>query len=140
MASFFTMAHSGWRYLVVLALAVAIIKYLIGWLGKGKWTSLDNTINRVTPIVVEVQWLLGLITWIVGSWWSSSLRSVAWEHPITLTVAVAVMSILSGRAKRATTDQGKFQMALIAYVVTAILVVLGIWLAIGSFNVFGNRA
>lgn len=140
MAGFMAMAHSGWRYLVVLALAVAIVKYLIGWLGKGKWSSLDTTINRVTPIVVEVQWLLGLITWIAGSWWSSSLRSVAWEHPLTLTVAVAVMSILAGRAKRATTDQAKYQMALLAYLVTAILVVVGIWLAIGSFNVFGGRA
>ena len=136
MYEFLVMAHSGWRYLVVLALVVVLVKYLIGLLGKGKWTSLDTTLAKVTNIVIEVQWLLGLIVWIAGSWWSNDLRGLAWEHPITMTVAVAAMSILSRRALRAPTDAGKFSGSILAYVVTAILVILGIFVGLGTFNVF----
>lgn len=128
------MAHSGWRYVVLVLLLIVIVKYLIGWLGKGKWSNLDAMLNRFTPIVVEIQWVLGLIVYFLNG--NFSMRSL--EHPIIMTVAVAVMSILAARAKRATEDASKFQLAFIGYLVTALIIALGIYMQLGSFNLFGS--
>jgi phage-related holin len=136
MYSFILMAHSGWRYLVLLALIVVLVKYLVGWLTSGKWSNLDTTLNRVTPIIIDVQWLLGLIVWIVGSWWASSDRAGAWEHPLTLTVAVVVAHIFSARVRKAESDGAKFRTAFIGYAITTILIVLGVYLVVDGWNVF----
>ncbi|MCB0189700.1 MAG: hypothetical protein KDE31_35760 [Caldilineaceae bacterium] len=56
-------AHSGWRYIVLLLLAVVIVKYVIGWLQKGQWTNLGRRLGLFTTIAVDIQMLLGLIIW-----------------------------------------------------------------------------
>lgn len=132
------MAHSGWRYIVLIVLLVAIVKYLIGWLGNGKWSNFDTTLNRIAPITVDIQWLLGIIVWIMGSVWSHSDRGLAWEHPITMTVALVVVHILSARVKRADTDKSKFQVAFWAYLITSVVIFLGLYVILGT-NIFGNR-
>lgn len=130
------MAHSGWRYIVLVLLLVAIIKYLIGWLGNGKWSSFDAMLNRFTPIAVDIQWLLGIIVWIMGTWWSNGDRARAWEHPVTMTVAVVALHILSARVKKASTDKGKFQAGFWAYLITTVIIALGLIVILGSWNLF----
>jgi hypothetical protein len=128
-------AHSGWRYVVLLALIIALVKYLIGWLGSGKWSNFDNTLNRLTPIAIDIQWLLGLIVWIMASWWNNGDRARAFEHPLILTVAVVVAHIFAARVRKQETDQGKFRTAFIGYLITTILIALGVYLITGP-NIF----
>jgi hypothetical protein len=129
-------AHSGWRYVVLVVLAIALVKYLIGWLGKSPWSSFDNTLNRVAPIVIDIQWLLGLAVWVANSWWNSADRPAAWEHPLTMTVAVAVASIFAARARRASTDESKHRTAFLGYLIATVLIVLGVVLVVSGFNIF----
>ena len=65
MYNFLFMAHSGWRWLVLLFVVVVTIKMVVGWLGKQKWTDMDMTLVRVTHIVVAVQVALGIILYIL---------------------------------------------------------------------------
>jgi hypothetical protein len=130
------MAHSGWRYIVLVLLLVAIIKYLIGWLGNGKWSSFDDMLNRFTPISVDIQWLLGLIVWILATWWNNGDRARAWEHPITMTLAVVAVHLLAMRVKKAPTDKGKFLAGLMAYLVTLAVIALGLFVITGGWNLF----
>ena len=128
------MAHSGWRYIVLVLLIVAIVKYLIGWLGNGKWSGFDSMLNRLTPISVDIQWLLGLVVWVMQSWWNNGDRGRAWEHPIAMTLAVVVMHILSARVKKANTDKGKFQAGFWAYLITLVVIAAGLFVILGSWN------
>lgn len=128
MYNFLLMAHSGWRYIVLLLLAVAIVKFLIGWLGKGNWSSLDRRIGLFTTISVDIQFVLGLALWgVAASLGLIEGRVVRMmEHPVIMLIAIVIMHIGWSRARKATGDQAKFQTAAIAFVVTGLLVALGV--------------
>ena len=131
-------AHSGWRYLVVVGLLVAIIKYALGFFGKSKWSNLDSTINRVVPILVDVQVLLGLILYVVARTWTSSSAGIAYWHPLAMIGAVVVAHLFSIRVKQSTTDAERFQSGLIGNAATFVLMALGIYFVLGSWNLFGT--
>lgn len=136
MTNFLFMAHSGWRYVVLLALLIGIIKYGIGWFGKGKWSSFDGTLARVTPIILDVQWLFGIILYIMLSSWQSSLPGVAYWHPLCMTLAVVAVHFFFLRAKSATTDADRFQSAFLGSLVSFLLVALGVYFVLSSWNIF----
>ena len=129
-------AHSGWRMLLLLVLIVALVKYLIGWLGNGKWANFDTMLNRVTPIFIDIQWLLGLIVWITNSWWSLPDRARAWEHPIMGTLALVAAHVVAARTRKAAGDKAKFRTAFIGYLITGLLIALNIYLVVGGWNLF----
>lgn len=125
MYNFLLMAHSGWRYLALLALIVAIVKYLMGWLGNGGWSKVDRQIGLIASIVVDIQLLLGLVLWAVA--WSDHPLSTTrgMEHPVIMLIAIAVMHIGQSRVKKAA-DDSKARTAAITFIVTGLLVALGV--------------
>ena len=66
MGNFLLQFHSGWRYIVIVVLVVAIAKLLIGWLTNGKWSKLDQGLGAATPLIVDIQMLLGLVLLFTG--------------------------------------------------------------------------
>ena len=119
-------AHSGWRYLVILVFIVAIVRALWGWLGKGEWGAWDNRLGMALPIVVDIQILLGLVLWIMQQRWMGSNPLVAWEHPVTMLLSVAVAHITWSRVKKQPTDAGKFSTAAIGFILAGLLLALGV--------------
>lgn len=119
-------AHSGWRYIVILLLVAVLVKALIGVFGKGKWSNLDEWLNRLNPIAIDIQFLLGLILWILQQRWTGALPLSSWEHPFTMIIAAALAHITSSRVKKAPTDAAKYQAALVGYLITGIVVALGV--------------
>ncbi|MCB0122007.1 MAG: hypothetical protein KDE31_04590 [Caldilineaceae bacterium] len=118
--------HSGWRYIVLLVLIVAIVKLLIGLLGKQSWSKFDQILGVATPIVIDIQWLLGIVLWIMQQRWLGNDPLASWEHPVTMTLALAAAHIGWTRAKRAESSQAKFQAAFIGFLIAGILVGLGV--------------
>lgn len=127
MYNFLLMAHSGWRYLALLALAIAVVKYLIGWLGNGGWAKIDRQIGVITTIVVDIQLLTGLILWAVGAGMglvgANITRTV--EHPVWMLIAIAVMHIGWSRTKKAA-EGNRAKTAAIAFIATGLLVAIGV--------------
>jgi hypothetical protein len=115
--------HSGWRYIVIVVLVVAVAMMLIGWLGKRRWGAWDQRIGMITPIVIDIQWLLGLILWIMRG---LPTAGYFMEHIVTMTLALIAAHIGWSRTKRATDDTVKFRTAAITYIVAGILVGLGV--------------
>lgn len=119
-------AHSGWRYLVLLVLVLAILKLLIGLLGRQQWGRFDQLLGVATPIMIDIQWLLGIILWIIEQRWMGGSALVSWEHPTTMTLALVAAHVGWSRAKRSTNDRAKFQAAFIGFLVAGVLVAVGV--------------
>ncbi len=129
MYSFLMQAHADWRYLVLLVLGVSLVKYLVGWLRGSSWGRPDQILGTATTIVVDIQLLIGLALWGVAM--SQGLlgqlgRVRAFEHPITMLVAIAVMHLGWSRARRQAQDRDRFRWATLAFLVAGLLILLGI--------------
>lgn len=120
------MAHSGWRWLVVLVGLIFLVKMAWGWLGKGQWSKLDRQLGLATTIVVDMQVLFGLILWIERQAWARGDFRASWEHPITMLLGLVIMHIGWSRARKADSDQGKFRQAFIWLLVAALIIGSGI--------------
>ena len=119
-------AHSGWRYIVLLILVLTIIKVLLGAISKGRWSTLDQWLNRLTPIVIDIQLLLGLILWVLEQRWLGGDSVASWEHPVTMLIGVVLAHATSRRVTSAPTDAAKFQAAAIGYIIAGLVVALGV--------------
>jgi len=119
-------AHSGWRYLVILVLAIAVIRALWGWLRQGDWGSLDNRLGIATSIVVDIQLLLGIVLWIMQQRWLANDALRSWEHPVMMLVVAVATHITSSRVKKQQSSAGKFRTAAIGYVIAGVLLALGV--------------
>ncbi len=120
--------HSGWRYIVLLVVALAIVKMLVGWLGKQSWSGLDQWLGIATPIVIDIQWLLGIVLWLLGPplvWFNNRGTVTFWEHSATMTLALVAAHVGWARAKRAEGTR-KFQPAAIGFIVAGLFVALGV--------------
>ncbi len=126
MTQFVLYAHSGWRYVVILATVVAVVMYVIGLVRNRPWGAWDQRIGMALPIVYDVQLLLGLVLWIMATAWLSAPRS-AWEHPLTMLVSVGLVHVTWMRVKGAGADRTKFQTALIGILVAGAVMGLGVW-------------
>lgn len=126
--SFLLNLHSGWRYIVLVMLAVAIVLLLIGWLTGGKWSKLVNGFAMFTPIIIDTQLLLGLVLWFVrpdimaSSRWGGNIL----EHFVTMLVAVVLGHVAAVRIKRSVEDGAKFQNGAIFFILTGLVVSLGV--------------
>ena len=119
--------HSGWRYVVLLVLVVAIVKMIIGWVGKQSWSPWDRRLGVITPIVIDVQWLLGILLWLLApSAWFAARNATLAEHLFTMTIALIAAHIGWARAKKAGVDAGKFRNAAVGFLVAGLLVGAGV--------------
>ena len=126
MTQFVFYAHSGWRYVVILATVVAIVTYALGLMRGRTWGTWDQRIGMALPIIYDIQLLLGLVLWIMATAWQLPPLS-AWEHPLTMLVVVGIAHATWTRVKGATADRTKFQTALIGVLVTGAVMGLGVW-------------
>ncbi|MBX2999178.1 MAG: hypothetical protein KF893_11760 [Caldilineaceae bacterium] len=125
------MAHSGWRYIALLVLVIAILKYLIGWLQGGKWGNLDRQIGLITTIGVDIQVLLGIVLWALRVGIMQNAERMYFieryiEHPVTMLIAIVVMHIGWARVRKTAGDTDKFRVAALTFIITGLLVALGV--------------
>jgi len=128
LTTFLFHAHSGWRYIVILVLVLALVKLLIGLVGKQRWSRLDHGLGVATPLVITIQWLLGIVLWALApaAWFLNRGNVNFWEHSVTMTLAVAAAHVGWSRAKRASDDASKYRLAFIGFLVAGLLVGVGV--------------
>ena len=119
-------AHSGWRHIVVLVLAIAILRALYAWIRGSEWGQWDQRLGMATPIVMDIQLLLGIILWIMSQQWLGFNSLTAWEHPVTMLVAVAAAHITWSQVKKTADSQAKFRKMTIGFAIAAVVLTLGI--------------
>lgn len=116
-------AHSGFRWLVLGFLVIAVLNALMKMVGNKDFTAQDGKINFLTPRMMEVQFVIGLILYFVSgrvmslgdAMGDSTARFFALEHPVAMIVAVGLVSIGSARVKRGTDSKARFKTTLIFF-------------------------
>ena len=111
--------HSLNRWLIVVVGVIAAIKFLVGWLRKSEYQSLDGRLMLIYTILLDIQLLMGIILLLSGA-----LVRYRIEHAITMIIAI-VLAHLS-RLWRDKDDPVVFRNNFLAIAVGLLLIVAGV--------------
>lgn len=126
--------HSYWAYLVVLILVIAVINAIMGLSKKRSFTDKDLRIGLFTLIVSHIQLLIGLGWYFMSPYYkalktsgadvmgNASSRLLAIEHPITMILAIVLITVGWSKHKKKTEDAAKFKTFTIFYGIALILI------------------
>ena len=130
MYEFIQKAHSGWAYLVIAFLAIAVVTALIGYSSKKEFTGKDKKIMLFALIFSHIQLVFGLVLYFVsplgkavlGQMKDPALRLTSLEHPLINIIAIALITIGWSKHKKLTTSHAKFKTFTIFYALGLILI------------------
>lgn len=124
--------HSYWAYLVLLALVAATFNALFKFIGDKEFDAKDFSISLFALITMHIQLLIGVILYFTKGYFdensigevmkNDSLRKLAVEHPITMILAVALLTIGYSKHKKKLVSRPKFKMLAIFYSISLALV------------------
>ncbi len=138
MYNFLLVAHSIVRWLIVAAAFAATVKVFIGWLGKQKWSKLDDRLGLIFTIVMDVQVLVGILLYVISplihSAWTSlssaladpSLRFFTLFHELLMLAAVAMAHLGRALPRKQSSDMGKYRTAAIFFALSIVILLLAI--------------
>ncbi len=112
-------AHSGLRWLVLLAIVVGVFGWARGWWGAVQYQKQRRVWGMVYSVLLDVQLALGLVIFFMLSAWKG-----LW-HPIFMILAVgsAHVGTVLGRQPP---ERAQPHWSLLAYVLSCLLVLLGL--------------
>lgn len=128
--------HSYWAYLVLFVLVVATFNALVKFFGNKEFDAKDFRISLFALITMHIQLLIGIILFFLKDYFSmieqvggmgevmknSGLRNLIVEHPTTMIIAVALVTIGYSKHKKKLVSKPKFKMLAIFYSLALILV------------------
>lgn len=119
---FLLQLHSWGRWFVLVVMAVAAIRYLVGFLGKQKFDSFSETLMKAFNAVIGLQALMGLALF-VWTWMEQGFVRQRAEHGFAMIVAIALVGALSSRWKKLEDNKRYRNYFILILVVFAILLV-----------------
>jgi hypothetical protein len=131
--------HSYWAYLVLILLVISTFNALIKYFGNKDFGAFDFRVSLFTLIVFHIQLLIGIVLYFLSPYFSlisnkgmgeimkdSLLRSNIIEHPLTMIIAVVLITMGYSKHKKKLTSKPKFKMLSIFYTIALILVLVKI--------------
>ncbi|UPT72130.1 MAG: hypothetical protein M0D53_07675 [Flavobacterium sp. JAD_PAG50586_2] len=130
MYTFIQKFHSGWAYLALLLLFVAVINAVIGMSSKKEFTPRDRKIALFGLIATHLQLVVGLILYFVsplgkaafGNMSDAATRLTSLEHPLVNLIAIVLITIGWSKHKKAATSEAKFKSIAIFYGLGLVLI------------------
>jgi hypothetical protein len=122
--SILLIAHSLLRWLIMLVALVAIVKYLIGWLGKSQFKGMDRGLMSGFSGLMDLQATVGIVLLFWAGFAGAGFPLSRILHGVIMIVA-AVVAHLAARWKNAD-DVTRFRNTLFTIVSTLVLVFIGI--------------
>ena len=128
--------HSYWAYLVLLVLVLATFNALFKFFGNKEFDEKDFRISLFALITMHIQLLIGIVLFFLKDYFStisevggmgevmknSALRNLIVEHPTTMIIAVALVTIGYSKHKKELVSKPKFKMLAIFYTIALALV------------------
>lgn len=115
--------HSGWAYLALLLLLVAVVNAIIGVTSKKDFTAKDRKIALFALIGTHTQLLIGILLYFVsplgkaafGQMSNAELRLTSLEHPLINLIAIILITIGWSKHKKLINSEVKFKTFAIYY-------------------------
>ena len=127
--------HSYWAYLVLILLVISSVNALIKFFGNKEFAAFDFRVSLFTLIVVHIHLILGVVLFFAADYLAlisemdmgeimknSLLRSNIIEHPLTMIIAVILITMGYSKHKKKLTSKPKFKMLAIFYTLALVLV------------------
>jgi hypothetical protein len=122
--------HSGWAYIALLVLVIAVVNAIIGMSSKKEFTAKDRKIALFGLIGIHVQLLIGFILYFVsplglasfGQMADKALRLTSLEHPLINLIAIVLITIGWSKHKKLVTSESKFKTFTIFYGLGLVLI------------------
>lgn len=119
--------HSFVRWLIVLVTIAVIVKLVLGLVQNAPYDSLTGRLMRIFSILISVQWLIGLVYFIVlatqiGGF--GNLQPYNWLHLVVMTVAAGIAEM--HRRFKDAPDRNRYRGNLVIVVMVLALVVIGV--------------
>ena len=126
--------HSGWAYLALLILVIAVVNALLGKFSKRSFSATDRKISLFALIAIHIQLLVGLVLYFVspkglqsfGEMKNEALRLTWLEHPLINIIAIALITIGWSKHKKTEDNNNKFSSIGVFYGLGLILILLRI--------------
>jgi len=123
MYGFIQKFHSGWAYIALLLLVIAVVNAFVGLASKKEFTAKDRKIAIFGLIGTHTQLLIGLILYFVsplgftslGQMSDKLLRLTSLEHPLINLIAITLITVGWSKHKKLTTSESKFKTFSIFY-------------------------
>ena len=134
MYTFIQKFHSGWAYIALLLLLLAVINSWIGMISKKEFTARDKKIALFGLIATHVQLVVGLILYFIsplgkaafGDMSNAATRLTSLEHPLLNIIAIVFITIGWSRHKKAATNAPKFNAIALFYSIGLTLILIRI--------------
>ena len=132
--SFFKYFHSGFRYVVVVLVLLAIIQSALGLAGKKPYTNGNRLINLFAMISAHTQLLLGIILYFLSPFVQFNSQTMKqpdtryWtvEHLTMMIFAIILITIGHIRSKKAILPQAKHRTVFIFYGLALLVIIVAI--------------
>ncbi len=130
MNNFIKELHSGWAYLALLLLLIAVVNAILGFTSKKDFTAKDRKIALFALIGTHTQLLIGLILYFVspkgfavlGQMSDPTIRLTSLEHPLINLIAIALITIGWSKHKKLINSEAKFKTFAIFYGIGLVLI------------------
>ncbi|MGO4817332.1 hypothetical protein [Flavobacterium sp. W22_SRS_FP1] len=130
MYEFIQKFHSGWAYLALLLLVVAVINSVVGLVGNKEFTAKDRKIAMFGLIGTHTQLLVGVILYFVsplgfaslGQMSDKALRLTSLEHPLINIIAIVLITVGWTKHKKSSISKSKFKAISIFYGLGLVLI------------------
>ena len=133
MYTFIQKFHSGWAYLAIILLVLAVVNSFIGKSSGKEFTAKDRKIALFALIGVHIQLLVGFILYFVsekgykafameGAMKISELRLTMLEHPLINIIAIVLITIGWSKHKKAIESSVKFKSIALFYGLGLVLI------------------
>jgi hypothetical protein len=130
MYHFIQKLHSGWAYLALLLLLVAVVNAILGFTSKKDFTAKDRKIALFALIGTHTQLLIGLILYFVsplglqvlGQMSNADYRLTSLEHPLINLIAIVLITIGWSKHKKLINSEAKFKTFAIFYGIGLVLI------------------
>ena len=135
MYNFIQKFHSGWAYLALLVLVVAIVNSVVALSRKKEFSANDRKMALFALIFAHIQLLIGLILYFISPkgyaligkagmgtvMKTAELRLMVVEHPVINILAIVLITIGWSKHKKAVLSEQKFRSIAIFYTIGLVL-------------------
>jgi uncharacterized membrane protein len=131
---FLLLLHSGFRYIVMVLILLAILQSLAGWFGQKEYTEGNRKLNLFALISAHTQLLIGLVLYFKSPFvkfaketmHEATARYWTVEHISMMIFAIILITIGHSKSKKEILAVSKHRTIAIFYLLAIIVVVVSI--------------